>query len=92
MDTVRRDFLSELHSSNEDTMIDAVSLGFENKQELIAMSAAEAEDKLSLHSSRHRQWFIHPACAIAGARLHDGLDCSLAPLDEDDNKLQRGTC
>ena len=47
------------------------------------MTAAKATDKMSVHNWRHRQWYIHPTCAITSDGSHDGLDCSLARLDEE---------
>jgi len=60
---------------NEDEMREAVLLVFANKQDLPnAMTAAEVTEKLGLHNLRHRQWFIHSACAITGEGLYEGLD------------------
>jgi len=60
---------------NEDEMREAVLLVFANKQDLPnAMTAAEVTEKLGLHNLRHRQWFIHSACAITGDGLYEGLD------------------
>ncbi|XP_025108680.1 ADP-ribosylation factor 1 [Pomacea canaliculata] len=66
----------ELHKMlQEDELRDAVLLVFANKQDLPnAMSAAEITDKLGLHSSARRQWYIQSTCATQGQGLYEGLD------------------
>uniref|UniRef100_A0A3B5A4K5 ADP-ribosylation factor 1-like n=3 Tax=Ovalentaria incertae sedis TaxID=1489909 RepID=A0A3B5A4K5_9TELE len=59
----------------EDELRDAVLLVFANKQDLPnAMNAAEITDKLTLHSLRHRNWYIQATCATSGDGLYEGLD------------------
>merc|ERR1712222_78622 len=68
-----REELSQMLS--EDEMRDAILLVFANKQDLPnAMSAAEMTEKLGLHGTRNRQWFIQSACATTGDGLYEGLD------------------
>merc|ERR1712014_75370 len=68
-----REELSQMLS--EDEMRDAILLVFANKQDLPnAMSAAEMTEKLGLHGTRNRQWFIQSACATTGDGLSEGLD------------------
>eukprot|EP01057_Protomagalhaensia_wolfi_P002365 Protomagalhaensia_wolfi_Nauph_80__2364@NODE_2553_length_1055_cov_1149_500984_g1997_i0_p1_GENE_NODE_2553_length_1055_cov_1149_500984_g1997_i0NODE_2553_length_1055_cov_1149_500984_g1997_i0_p1_ORF_typecomplete_len211_score22_17Arf/PF00025_21/5_4e81SRPRB/PF09439_10/1_3e19Ras/PF00071_22/1_4e15Roc/PF08477_13/8_8e13Galpha/PF00503_20/0_84Galpha/PF00503_20/1e09Gtr1_RagA/PF04670_12/3_9e11GTP_EFTU/PF00009_27/0_00025MMR_HSR1/PF01926_23/0_00013MCM3AP_GANP/PF16769_5/0_00476PF2K/PF01591_18/0_0051FeoB_N/PF02421 len=66
----------ELHRMlSEDDLREAVLLIFLNKQDLPgAMSAAEATEKLQLHSLRGRSWYIQSACAKNGDGLVEGLD------------------
>merc|ERR1711972_148449 len=70
------DAREELHKIlNEDEMRDAMLLVFANKQDLPnAMPAAEITEKLGLHNTRNRQWFIQSACATTGDGLYEGLD------------------
>merc|ERR1712032_189063 len=68
-----REELSQMLS--EDEMRDAILLVFANKQDLPnAMSAAEMTEKLGLHGTRNRQWFIQSACATTCDGLYEGLD------------------
>merc|ERR1712032_652477 len=60
---------------NEDEMREAMLLVFANKQDLPnAMTAAEVSEKLGLHNSRNRRWYIQSACATTGEGLYEGLD------------------
>jgi len=53
----------------------AALLVFANKQDLPnAMPTAEMAEKLGLHNTRDRQWFIQSACATSGDGLYEGLD------------------
>lgn len=78
------DAREELHRMlNEDELREAVLLVFANKQDLPnAMSAAEVTDKLSLHSLRHRNWYIQSTCATTGDGLYEGLDWLSAQLSK----------
>jgi ADP-ribosylation factor protein 1 len=74
----------ELHKMlGEDELRDAVVLVFANKQDLPrAMNASELTDKLSLHSLRHRQWYVQSCCGTTGDGLYEGLDWMSATLQK----------
>merc|ERR1719282_2303257 len=60
---------------SEDELRDAVFLVFANKQDLPnAMTSEEVTEKLGLHTSQHRRWFVQSACATTGDGLYEGLD------------------
>jgi len=59
----------------EDELRNAVLLVLANKQDLPnAMSIAEMNDKLGLHSIKNRKWYIQSTCATTGDGLYEGLD------------------
>jgi len=67
----------------EDELRDAMLLVFANKQDLPnAMSVAEINDKLGLHSLKNRQWFVQSAAATSGQGLYEGLDWLTAALKQ----------
>ena len=67
---------NELHGLLQaDELRDAAVLVLANKQDLPnAASASELIDKLSLHSLRHREWYIQSCSATLGQGIYEGLD------------------
>ena len=62
-------------SLQEDELRDAVLLVFANKQDLPnALSTSEMTEKLELHKTRNRNWYIQATCASNGDGLYEGLD------------------
>merc|ERR1712046_206093 len=59
----------------EEELKNAKILVFANKQDLPhAMTAAEVEDKLGLHTLQGRCWYMQPSCATTRDGLYEGLD------------------
>jgi len=59
---------------NTEEFRDAIFLIFANKQDLpTAMSAAEIEDKLHIHSIK-QPYHVQACCATSGDGLYEGLE------------------
>ncbi|KAI8868785.1 putative ADP-ribosylation factor 6 [Ramicandelaber brevisporus] len=59
---------------SDEVMKNVMLLVFANKQDIpTAMTPAEVTEKLGLHAMHEINWYVHPACALSGEGLYEGL-------------------